>query len=78
MKSYEETNAIIEEDIERSSDAYRMSDGLPLQCRQCQYWIKNDTFHCEKYKRFKKPKSVIWSQKKCPKFLETGYMGYRL
>lgn len=70
MKDRDETNIIIEENVEMTANSYRMSGGLPLQCRQCRYWIKNDPLHCEKFKVFKKPKSVLWAQKKCLFFKE--------
>jgi len=73
MKDCDQTNTIIEENIGEDRDSFRMAGGLPLQCRQCRYWIKNDPLHCEKFKIFKKPGSVIWSQKKCLRFSEADY-----
>ena len=73
MRDYDGTNTILEENLEMSGDSYRMSGGLPLQCRQCRFWDKNDPLHCEKYKFFKKPKSILWAQKKCSRFAEADY-----
>lgn len=69
----EKTNSILQDNLDMEPEAFRMAGGLPQQCRQCRYWIKNDALHCEKFKILKKPKFVLWAQRKCPRFSAMDY-----
>lgn len=58
----------LEEKWEIDIETYKKSGGMRVtvpQCKKCKHWIKEDIFHCNRYK---KPISIIGADKKCLKF----------